>query len=587
MANFCEGRDGIDICRHPRDYFPWLDEDAPATTAHQDCWVGMSTVDDFGQQIGFTHRGQACEIGCASCRDLPLELDGSRAPVDGMRWLHPHPTMMSIDATGRKMPLRASKVNLIPRLPQHYLAAPCFDNSGIECFGGSVCACYGERSGAENFTGTSPLAERCIPTGGGGWFAKGFFPSQFMYSDMTFPPITLGFGGSLAGGLFCRTFEMQNEDGTPRDEDLWVALQGGEMFSPAFIRNMFREPLQADRCVVNTMVRSVSAVAPSICSDAYANAWEFSQPPGREPDFYNASPLRTQFARIRVGGNPHFRDLDNKFDGLSEGDLAHIKAKNEAIETAKTFAFPTRMGTIRFDQVDHEFGYGVGETGPLNTWGRSWSAVDEGIDPVDLPKIEGYPIVGRWRNLPLGPDIPADLVISRVDTRLWLMPISIEESRRSPAVRAIEYHARYRMFLTLTVRINLEEQFVSLRQPWLPEGHPDRDTTVLIDYGNHIEEPTLSRDDLDIRLVFTDPEGTAVDLPTRVEWLGYLGQISYPTAASQRFEYGGAGIIQGTLEGARNLEIPGWPFAHGTTKDDPGKRDTAQIHGGKVTIGFV
>lgn len=587
MANFCEGVDGIDTCRNPRDYFAHLPPGDPATQGHQDCWVGMSTTDDQG--IGGVPRGQGCEVGCVSCADLPAELDSSRAPIDGTRWLHPHPTMIAIDATGVKRPLRADKINLIPRFPSHYLAGQCFDNERSECFGNSVCACFGTRSGAKNIGGADevPTIDRCIPTARDRWYARGFFPAQFLYYGMDFPPRAIGFEGSVAAGLFCRSFKVQNLDGTPKDEDVHVAMEGGEMFSPAYLRDMYREPLPNSQCVVNTMVRAVSAVAPSNCSDAFANAWEFSVPPGTPPVFYNNSATRTRFARIRISGDPHFRDVDNRFEGLSPSDTARIRAKTEAVTTALTREFPTRNGTVRFDQVDHEFRYRPGDTSPLNTWSRSWSAADEGVPAESLPVVASFPIVGRWKNLSATGDLPADLVITGIRSRLWLMPLNVHDSRRVPIRPMIEYHARYRIAIDLATRVNLTGSSSYLRQPWLPDDHPDRETVVNIDYGNRIEPPTISRRDLGLKLVFS-AQGVPVDVPTRVEWLGYLGQVSTPTAAETRFSYGGMGMVEATLAGARGLKIPGWPFAHGTTRTDPKtKRDTAQIHGGNLTIQFA
>ena len=600
MADFCEGRDNKDTCRHPRDWFAAFiaDPDFAATLGHNACWVGMSTRDDFGDNFGFSHRGQACQIGCVSCADLPTELESSRAPIDGTRWMWPHPTLASVDATGRKSPLRADRINLIPRTATHYLMGHCFDNGGTECFHESVCGCFGLRSGDSGIIrddGTLNQAG-CFPSPGGRLFAKGFFANEFVYQDMKFPPRATELGLSVIEGMFCRPFVTQQQDGTPGDEDLWVGMEGGELYSPAWLRDAYRGPFPKHTCVVNAMVRCVAGVPNSDCSDAFANAWVV-QPSGRRPSFYNASSSRFFFTTIRIGGDPHFRATRNKFDGLSARDLAHIKAKNEVVKRVLAGTFPApggRSGSL--DQVDHEFDYGVnqdgiGSTDRLNTWSRSWNAATEPPTALaDLPMVSGFPVVGRWVNLPGAAPVPADLVITSVSSELWLMPVNIRRGNVRQLEKKVEFHARYRLRVKLGLRINVEAgaQTVTLDQPWLPESHPDRSTEVVISYGGGLEPPTVDRRDLGVRLVMEDAEGTPVDLPTSVEWLGYLGQVSTPQAALSRYDYRGSDLIFGVLEGARDLEIPGWPFAHGTTKNDPvTKRDAAQIHGGVLRIGFI
>jgi len=590
MANFCEGLDGIDVCRFPRDYFPWLAADDPATDGHQDCWVGMSTTDDFGQHIGFPHRGQACEVGCRSCPDLPDELSTSRAAVDGLRWLYPHPQLQSIDATGTKAALRASHVNLIPRFATKYLMGQCFDNDGVECFHDSVCGCFGERSGNRNIgnEGEPPTIDRCIPTAGNRWYARGFFPNQFTYLGMDHPLQVTGFGLSVAGGMFCRPFVKQNRDGTVGDEDLIVSLEGGDMYSPAFVRDAHRFVDAVNTCTVNAMVVAVGAVPDSTCSDAYRNAWEFSIPQGVKPEFYNgSSSSRNSFRLIRISGDPHFRDINNKFDGLTPRDLAHVKAKTAAVKAVFDSTFPDGGTGIRFDQVTHTHGGSPQEFGPLNAWERTWKAADYDISPEGLPVVETFPITGRWPNLPNSTTQDGKLVITEVESRLWLMPLSAYDSRYSPPRPFIEYHARYRLRIKLGILTELSGEGVTLDQPWLPDDHPDRHIDDLfIDYRPPLSEPTLSRTDLGLKHVWKDGNGVPVELPTNVEWLGYLGQVSQPTAESTRHEHGG-NVITAIRDGARGLKIHGWPFAHGTTKGDSGKKDTAQIHGGSIEIEFV
>lgn len=604
--SFCEGVDSGDVCRFPRDYFPFLAEDDKPTTQHHECWVGMSQSDDFGQNVGFPHLGKACEIGCVSCGDLPAELTGSRAPITGIRWLHPHPTEQSIDATGRKSPLRADRINLIPRFATHYLMGHCYDNEGTECFHDSVCGCFRERSGASNIglEGQGPTPDRCIPTEGNKWYARGFFPSEFTYQGMDFPPRVSGDG--VSGGMWCRKFVTQNQDGTPGDEDLWIVIGGGPMYSPAYIRNMYRGIFQGTTCVVNAMVLVVSAVPESTCQNAYRNVAEVGG--GARPDVYNASASRQSFRLIRISGDPHFRSIDNLFDGLRPRDFAHLKAKNEVIKTVLADAFPTTGGSISFDQVTHDYGGGLRDVGgpELNTWSRTWDALEEGVDAASLPKVSGFPMVGRWVGLLLN-DVPADLVISKVESRLWLMPINVMNTdfSLSAGSPAIEFHARYRLRVELAIRVAALAHDVNFEQPWFPEDHPERSQVINIQY-NGIEPPAVEPPGLNLKFVMferiepepgDDPDtvrgnDVPVEVPKVVEWLGYLGQVSVPRARSSRYFYmnEGRSLVGGVLEGAHGLEIPGWPFAHGSQITDTGKLDfgdTAQIHGGRLKIAFV
>jgi hypothetical protein len=584
---FCEGYNFIDICRYPTDYFPLLTEDdPPPTNQRNQCWVGMSNVDDFG--LLPRPAGQACDTGCVSCRDLPDEIGTSLAPIDGTRWLKPDRERLCIDATGHRRPLIASQLFLIPRAPQYFLAAPCFDNLGTECFGGNVCACFGSRSGAKNIgpAGQPPDETRCIPTAGNRWLARGFFPSEFYYYGMEWPVRTSGFGGdATALGLYCRKFELQDPITGQQDGNLLVAMEGGEMLSPAWLRDMYRGPFPGHRCATNTMILCVSGVPDSDCSQAYANGWQYSDPPGTRPDYYNSAASRLGFARIAVSGTPYFRDLDNQFDGLSDKDKAAVAVKNEVLRAVTSLDLPTSTGSVRLDQLDHDFGYVPQATRPLNTWTRTWEPVSL---PSDVfPVVSTFPIIGRFENAPENQTVDCDLVITKAEHRLWLMPVNIEQANFSGTDSlAIEYHARYYMRAWVTVRHNLDSQFWTLRQPWLPDDHPDRVVEITAVYADRLQPPTINRPDL-TRLEYFTPDGVPVTVPEIVEWRGYLGQVGADGDRSRdhRFLYGGGGtsqVIYATRQGAKNLDIKGWPMAWGSFPDDP-----AQIHGGGIRIAFA
>ncbi len=572
MANFCERTsDGRDICRWPFDYFYFLtDPDDPATRGHQECWVGMSTDDTFGDLDG-----EGCDVGCRSCPDLPSELLHSAAQLEGSRWLHPHPQRLSIDATGLRRPLRASQVMLIPRFETHYVRGVCYDNAGTECFGGSVCECFGERSGEKNVNSTVGAGGCFAAPTGNVTFTRGYFADEFFYRGISYPP-----RDAEDYDMFCRRFEPQGTD-----ENFLVTLAGGEMYSPAFVRSSYRfdKPVT---CIINMMIPCVGGVPDSSCDDAFRNTPRYDEfnvlrP---EPDWYNEAANRTQFGHIRLGGDPHFRSIDNRFDGLRERDFAHLKAKNEVIRSVFSIEFPTANGTLNFEQVDHE------QTGDrlyysgMNLWTRSWDAArEEGVDIQGLPVVTSFPIVAHLVNL--DEDVPADLVITSVESRLWLLPMQVQTQYSWPTEYFLEYHVRYILKVKLAVRYNRDSQSSLLQQPWLPAEDPLREVEVTVDYGNRIEQPVIAPRGYD-RIVIHDRDGTPVDVPTHVEWMGYLGAVGKERAPRKPVARGTA--CWAILDQVRGMEVPGWPFAHGMMKDAPqAKQDMAQIHGGTVTLDFV
>lgn len=358
------------------------------------------------------------------------------------------------------------------------------------------------------------------------------------------------------------------------------------MLSPAFVRSGYRDGSASHHCVVNMMVRCKAGVPESDCSNAYKNVGGFSDPPQPPPDWYNTSANRSNFDRIAVGGDPHFRSIDNMFDGLRPRDLAHLKAKNEAINKVFAAAFPKAGGgTIRFNQVDYEFRHSPNSWSGLNTWSRGWNAEEEGVAADALPVITTFPIKAHLVNL--DHDVDADLVITRVRSRLWLLPQQVRDRTQRPQVPEIEYHVRYKLEITLGVRFNALTTFANLQQPWLPDDDPERVVHFTIDYGNGIEAPVFDPPGFD-RFIIVDPEGTPVDIPTHVEWMGYLGAVG--DEPLPRLPMGGLGPCWAITSHVRNMRIPGWPMAYDSADKRsrfPRDRDMAQIHGGAVTIDFV
>ena len=521
---FCTYESSLDYCL---SYGP-----DHGTRGHGGCYTGIPDIVDHGQG-----NAMGCDVGCAPCMDNPLRFFRDANIPDGKRWLRALEIPTARDARGVIHDVRANERHPVGKAIS-LQSAPSWKNGGTECWGESVCYAW---PSPNHFCWKEYdyLPCQC---------ADGEDLAEEISSDRLIPD-TLSFGGYVLGGdIYCRKFWQAND----RDLNLAAAEYG----IPGFLAPIRRRSSTFDAeygyaaCVPNILTPCTGKVVGSECESGLDNLY------GGGPTHYMENEgVRNSFNYLRL----FYEDV--RID--REGPEYEIANQALALMTTTTFSDGSQQG-VNFDQLDHRNDDG-------NGWVGFWS---RGFNYPGEPQYYTNPeaLVATFENCRLrahGCEVVVKVYIARVSVSVLLVPETLTdrpETSLDPAVRHVEIDARARIDIDLFVYAQAT-------------GDCPVNISNTVDVrGSANTLPTADGD----WIQYQTNNGVRFRPPLRVRWEGFLGGHSRPSTARllDLTAYGTndqectwfTGNVNWHESGAserRGLYIPGWPYAAGSTPDDP------------------
>lgn len=521
------------------------------------CFVGISHPQAGSIQTEI-FRGHWCGHGCAGstgdmfrCDDH--ELATIADSLDGKRWLAPGSGVNETnrDAHGMLHDLRSNSYHAVqPR--SEWKRGTCWDNDRRECFGPDACSCWPVVRSAPEVMGDCNGAPVGEPL-------RGLLPDPMMRLGHGWPPVGVaGNVNRIAGGdtFYCRRFADARVPSSGETAPATVILFPQRTPAVKDLAEGAIGPVGASYSSCNGNILaycSAKIEPPSPNADCGTSIWN-----DRPGDWYNNATdgSRGRFSQVRLtlGSNPP-RILE--CDAATPLQLATAKLKNKVLE----FVFRETFDGIRFDRlrnVQIDF-----PNAQLGSYARFWSSND---GPGRL--VPG--VYGDCRLAGSGCPVDVELRIKHVE---FLGLIQVLYLRRTesldPGNRWVEPHVRLLFVVELETTARLTEACRIKRY--------DGDTETVTLNGLNVEPP------IDW-IEFVDTEGSPVIPPRTVEWRGYLGAKSRPSATSRRAFVNprvGQTLCSAVADTVRDIQVPGWPMLKDTRPESP-----AGIYAGEITIGF-
>jgi len=543
--SFCEYQNE-DVCNPPN-----------TTEGHEECWVGMTDADDFGQLDG-----QDCGNGCAHCPDFPFEVQSQGIAhtswesssdwvslqlhtglTGGWRFLAP---LMD----GVQQPVTAKNTWSDLRSGQPLLCRPgalltlgcCYDgNQGRECTGQDLdmCSCW---KGNPTVIGGSPPFV-CPDGTPYGHPTGGFYGNAFFYTGWGWPTLVqfsnLGF--SIHPGQnttsYCRKFTPfhpcpQTVAGIP------LVLGSAESLMPVFYR-------QDQGCAFNWLapfMAGAAAPSPGGCLNGYASADGDENNNVGAP--YLDAPCTLVVKDVRPVSdpdNPVGFPVDSPNFPLTDIRTNEIRNLVMSKVFSETFPHSEFPNGITFDQLTQEVfdtTAPVADNTGISHFRRHYDGTGE--NPEDLIEVVRLP---HCRTRFGDCQIDASLVITRVSFTAWIV---LGHTARDPVgafslddLGGDQYatpFASIHIKVTCGIRINSIDGTKQIVRAWLEDDDPNKITPVDIIESENLDEWPIATPERN-RIIYAELEGELdadVESCRIVEWRGQLGFTSKPTAQSQR-----------------------------------------------------
>jgi len=433
-----------------------------------------------------------CDASCHPCvEDSGVPHVDWVSPLDGKRWIRPHPVLESRNASGEYEIIRAdSPVRTSPFAT--YQLAQCFvPASGQELFKSTICDCPELCR-----SGDLGLQYRPFPTcgvyQGSGW------PPHIQCAGLLYPlgPIAVSFGGSHLHNL-----------GTVRTT------------TEALVTHM------PSGCTDNAMALCAGHVHSGPCS-LTGGYWE-----GYIADIVGSYRGLWDWLDVReINAQFHVPDEDD----YPLAEVAEIELRNDVLAWLERDRARGAAGNTHMDEVDSmrrgQNDY-VNVNSQLEQFERLWPPNDAPIPLDKCPAITaeggGALLTGRLREL--GTPVLVDYVLQSVRFQVAFQVIRrlTETTGEIPRIYRPLYPAvRIRLEMQMGLRCRFPGAAPSYVRWHLDENHPRRETELSI-------ETTPNRGwarvvpDYDV-IDYRDRHNRPVVPPLDLVWHGHLGPLSDP-----------------------------------------------------------
>ena len=526
------------------------------TDGHSRCFVGLLDVVVGGETECF-----GCDVGCSICLDDPTQMHFQGTDTRGRRFLRGRlpndPLRPNRNAKNQRADLIANVPELIPSQVV-YERASCHlqraSDDRTECFGHHVCSCWEHPS-------TVPAGTRCVDTTPIGQPMSGFWPDSNFVDLNKWPP-----------DLHCRKFLGPRDAGirvgSRNNQTVFIATHHGEGDFP---------------CAANHLVPCSSQVARSSDCDPCVGWVEGERP--QQGQYISRSDVCGQIWDNCDLFSPSIGILPGTSETPDETQQRLIRNRAIGKVFREGFAFPdgSSLG-VTFNELTHRHVQNS-QFVDLGHYARFWEGASLPLD--ELPAIDFDLSETRTRfggeededgNVTPGCPVNAQVVIHKVQvdmylhlehTKTWLLGDDDFRHFATP-------YAVFEVGIWLTTRVSLPETSGE-DGGCVVDGSP----TFITSSENHGPLPTVSPDGNRIR--YGNADAQFIQIPTKVEWKGWLSNLSdLPTAARPY-------IIHGSIRKscARIVDAVG-EFTIGglSTHLTSNERDPVKVYGGSIGISF-
>lgn len=630
MSGPCQtGQEGQNECIYPADggesvccppLFPGPGRPDNTFGHNPECWVGMSNGDFSGELS--TIRGD--ETGCLPCDDNTSAMFAYSDDLEeGSRWLKPDAASpFNRDASGKLHDLLSRQPHLIVGRVD-YVRGTGWDWEGKECFGRNVC----------NFTGINrPPTEAVLGFCGGtpiGQIMPGNFPDEFFWNGSRWPYLKAGEAFSYRGSMYVRKF-TDNLPSLGDYPDHGVHAEPSMSFGlpdPVFLRAAWR-----GGCNVNYMVPCMGKVRGGVC---YGSLTKKIARGETTDEHWNSQASRSRFDELWIIANSaRFAVASGAFPAA---DLRIIAIKNRVLDFVRDVAArgigtdgklgcaQGAPGCVRLDRLDRY--NNSDDVAHVGMYVRGWRGTH--LQTIQRPEIPNVFGVCRMRHAGCrvrcrlhvdGFEMHASLLAHMVKQRNPDLPGNPVNSYWEPHVRIgirvklavsaepFEGDPCFIDSFTLPVirtpliisntdgtSVETREDFMArcTNDPAVQAGFPDPAARAVhcSDLWSADREgaggvPVVTPAGAD-EIEFLDPDGEPITPPLSVEWLGYLGHASVPSAGDERRPCGGTvaeachTVADFFSKGPSGLSIPGWP-----SMVDSAHLPEDELYAGDIKIGF-
>lgn len=544
------------VCCPPFDEmygFRAIDASIPPSRHYRTCWVGFRDATNIsGGDEAFW--GLLCGWGCnAHCSDTALTsmIDWD----DGRRWIQPIPSqgVHARDGHGMRHDLRSSEHHIVPDRMQ-YIRGTCFKNDGEECFGTDVCGCWGENKAVNRAPRIGGVCEDGTPIYGE---MSDHRTDEFFYSGYGWPPTTTE-GRHIVQGdqsAYCRKFQDGRDEGPPSvNKPNRIRVNAPKLGGLVNKAEYLLGPicLSSSTCNQNLLLHCVGPVSSgSRCQTSAEIEWTRY--------WYNEDDdSRHRFDALQVVSNT--ARIESAPELLGDVDTGSIAFKNVILDFLRASLPFNRLISTSI------------EPNPNTSVGQFVKVFDGGETGIEIPGLLSNSHLMKSRcpvtvNVRLREAVMrCDLVFTRVANRTF------------PDITSfVEIQARLHIAAWITITASISDCVMS--QSWRLDDDPLREQVLTIDEDGHSVVPDIDT------IVYRDSQSRVVRPGPLIEWRGFLGGHSNPTARDQRWTVQALSPIPICAQMAANLSalrIPGWPVVVDSSPENPN-----QLYAGSVVVGAL